>query len=308
MSSRPQEVAHRPDLRDGLPEGRPLRLVAVHAHPDDETLATGLTLAHHVRAGDEVHVVTATLGEEGEVITPEVAHLEGTEELGPYRHGELARAMAVLGVRHHYLGGDPSRWRDSGMAGSSAAAHPRAFAAADVEEAAGVLVDLLGQIDPDVVLTYDPWGGYAHPDHVQTHRVTVAAVERLWSHAPGRRPALYVTVLPRSWAVEDRAWLAAHVAPGTRSPAGGEARVPAPHDPYPPSVVPDHVVTHAVQDASALPAQVAALREHPTQATVFDGFYTLSNDVAARLPGREAFARWPEARQALADAQGVPEP
>ncbi|WP_131105438.1 N-acetyl-1-D-myo-inositol-2-amino-2-deoxy-alpha-D-glucopyranoside deacetylase [Ornithinimicrobium sufpigmenti] len=309
MSPRPQEVARRPDLRDGQPDGRPLRLVAVHAHPDDETLATGLTLAHHVRAGDEVHVVTATLGEEGEVITPEVAHLEGTEELGPYRHGELARAMAVLGVRHHYLGGDPPRWRDSGMAGSPAAAHPRAFAAADVEEGAGVLADLLSQVDPDVVLTYDPWGGYAHPDHLQTHRVTVAAVERMWSQAgPVRRPALYVTVVPRSWAAEDRAWLAAHVPPGTLSPAGGEARVPAPDDPYPPGVVPDHVVTHIVQDASALPRQVAALREHPTQATVFDGFYTLSNDIAARLPGREAFARWPEARQALADAQGVPQP
>ncbi|QFG70301.1 N-acetyl-1-D-myo-inositol-2-amino-2-deoxy-alpha-D-glucopyranoside deacetylase [Ornithinimicrobium pratense] len=310
----------RPDLRDGAPDGGPLRLVAVHAHPDDETLATGLTLAHHVQAGDEVHVVTATLGEEGEVITPEVARLEGTEELGPYRRGELARAMAALGVRHHYLGGDPPRWRDSGMAGSSAAAHPQAFAGADVEEAAGELVDVLQQIDPDVVLTYDPWGGYAHPDHVQTHRVTVAAVERLWSLAPdpeagagadrrrGQRPALYVTVLPRSWALEDRAWLAAHVPSGILSPAGCEAKVPAPHDPFPPSVVPDHVATHAVQDAAALPLQVAALREHPTQVTVFDGFYTLSNNVAARLPGREAFARWPDAQQALVDAQGVLEP
>lgn len=320
MSPRPQEAIHRPDLRDGQPVGRPLRLVAVHAHPDDETLATGLTLAHHVRAGDEVHVITATLGEEGEVITPEVAHLEGTEQLGPYRHGELARAMAALGVHHHYLGGDPPRWRDSGMAGSSAAAHPRAFAGADVGEAAGELADLLQQIDPDVVLTYDPWGGYAHPDHVRTHRVTVAAVERLWALPPapeegaggtgslGRRPALYVTVLPRSWALEDRAWLAAHLPPRTLSPAGGEATVPAQDDPFPPSVVPDHVATHAVQDPGALPLQVAALREHPTQVTVFDGFYTLSNDIAARLPGREAFARWPQARQALADAQGVPEP
>lgn len=315
MSQHPSvhDLAHLPDLRDGQPEGRPLRLVAVHAHPDDETLATGLTLAHHVEAGDEVHVITATLGEEGEVITPAVAHLEGTEELGPYRHGELARATATLGVRHHYLGGDPPRWRDSGMAGSPSAEHPRAFARADVDEAAGLLATLLEQIDPDVVLTYDPWGGYAHPDHVQTHRVTVAAVERLWADGQDRRdrqdrPALYVTVVPRSWAVEDRAWLAVHVAPGTRSPAGGEATVPGPDAPFPPGVVPDEVVTHAVQDPQALERQVAALREHPTQATVFAGFYTLSNDVAARLPGREAFARWPQARAALADAQGVPEP
>jgi N-acetyl-1-D-myo-inositol-2-amino-2-deoxy-alpha-D-glucopyranoside deacetylase len=301
-----------PDLRDGQAAGRPLRLVAVHAHPDDETLATGLTLAHHVQAGDEVHVVTATLGEEGEVITPELAHLEGTAGLGPHRHGELSRAMGVLGVHHHYLGGDPPAWRDSGMAGSSAAARPRAFARADVQEAALVLAGLLEQLDPDVVLTYDPWGGYGHPDHIQTHRVTVAALERLWAdtaaQGAGSRPALYVTLVPRSWARQDRSWLAEHVPPGTRSPAGGEARVPGPQAPFPPGVVPDHLVSHAVVDPAALPRQVAALREHPTQATVFDGFYTLSNDVAARLAGREAFARWPQARAALQDAQGVPEP
>lgn len=318
----------RPDLRDGLPTdlGRPLRLVAVHAHPDDETLATGLTLAHHVRAGDEVHVVTCTLGEEGEVITPELAHLEGSEDLAPHRHGELAAATGALGVRHHYLGGDPPRWRDSGMAGSPSASHPRAFAAAQAGEAGEVLADLLGQIDPDVVVTYDPWGGYAHPDHVQAHRVTVAAVERLWAtsdgdpahrhatggpglpEAPRRRPVLYVTLTPRSWAEQDRAWLAGNVPEGSTSPAGGVAVVPRPGEPFPPSVVPDEVVTHAVVDTGALATQVAALRGHPTQATVHDGWFTLSNDIAARLPGREGFARWPDAQDALARVQGSPAP
>ena len=76
----------------------PLRVVAVHAHPDDETLATGVALAHHVARGDTVHVVTATLGEEGEVIPADLAHLEGSPELGPHRRGELDRAMAELGV------------------------------------------------------------------------------------------------------------------------------------------------------------------------------------------------------------------
>lgn len=329
------EASVRPDLRDGIPQraGRALRLVAVHAHPDDETLATGLTLAHHARAGDEVHVVTCTLGEEGEVITPELAHLEGAEGLAPHRHGELADATAALGVRHHYLGGDPPRWRDSGMAGSAAAAHPRAFAGADVAEAAGVLADLLVELDPDVVVTYDPWGGYGHPDHVQAHRVTVAAVERLWAAGAGAdaeaadvgyadagdadggdadaspetaRPALYVALTPRSWAQEDRAWLAGHVPAGTTSPAGGVAQVPGPDEPFAPSVVDDGLVTHAVVDPAALPTQVAALRGHPTQATVHDGWYTLSNDVAARLAGREGYARWPAAQAALARAQGVP--
>lgn len=283
-------VERRPDLRDGVGvTGRPLRVVAVHAHPDDETLATGVALASHALAGDEVHVVTCTLGEEGEVIPPALAPLEGSEELGPHRHGEITRATASLGVRHHYLGGDRPRWRDSGMVGSPAASHPRAFAAADVAEAAGVLADQLAGLRPDLVLTYDPEGGYGHPDHVQTHRVTVAAVRAI---PAGVRPALFVVLTPRSWAEEDRGWLARNVPPDTRSPAGGLVRIPGPDDPFPPSVVADETVTHAVVDADALDRQVAALREHPTQVTVHEGWYTLSNDLAARLPGREGYARW----------------
>ncbi|MGD8200219.1 N-acetyl-1-D-myo-inositol-2-amino-2-deoxy-alpha-D-glucopyranoside deacetylase [Ornithinimicrobium sp. W1679] len=280
----------RPDLRAAAAApDRPLRVVAVHAHPDDETLATGLALAHSVLAGDEVHVITCTLGEEGEVITPDLAHLEGSEELGPHRHGEITRATAALGVQHHYLGGDRPRWRDSGMAGSPAARHPRAFAAADVPEVAAVLAGQLAQVRPDLVLTYDPQGGYGHPDHVQTHRVTVAAVRAIPRH---ERPRLLVVLTPRSWAEEDRTWLQRHVPRGTRSPAGGTVRVPATDDPFPPSVVTDGLVTHAVVDADALTRQVAALREHPTQVTVHEGWYTLSNDVAARLPGREGYAVW----------------
>jgi N-acetyl-1-D-myo-inositol-2-amino-2-deoxy-alpha-D-glucopyranoside deacetylase len=284
-------VTARPDLRDGIPAGRerPLRLVAVHAHPDDETLATGVALAHHAAAGDEVHVITCTLGEEGEVIPPELAHLEGSEGLGPHRAGEIAGATAALGVRHHWLGGATPRWRDSGMEGSAAAAHPRAFAGAAVAEAAAVLAAQLDELRPDVVVTYDPLGGYRHPDHVQTHRVTVAAVASL---PPQRRPRLYVVLTPRSWAEEDRAWLRANVPAGVTSPAGALAVVPAADAPYPPAVVDDDLVTHAVVDPSVLPAQAAALRRHPTQVTVHDGWYTLSNDIAARLPGREGYALW----------------
>ena len=294
----------RPDLRAGMPTDRPLRLVAVHAHPDDETLTTGLTLAHHVEAGDDVHVITCTLGEEGEVITPALAHLEGGEGLGEHRRGELDRAMRALGVRHQFLGGERPRWRDSGMAGSAAAEHPRAFAGADVEVAARTLAAQLGPLRPDVVLTYDPWGGYGHPDHVQAHRVTVRAVELLGASEPA--PRLFVVLTPASWAAQDRRWLAEHVPEGVRSPAGGVATVPGPDEPYPPSVVEDAAVTHAVVDAGALSRQREALREHPTQVTLHEGWYTLSNDVAARLPGREAYAGWPQARDRLAEVQGVP--
>lgn len=289
MTARPtpaESVADR-----GRGGDRPLRVVAVHAHPDDETLATGVALAHHVARGDIVHVLTCTLGEEGEVIPPELAHLAGSPELGPHRRGELDRAMAALGVEHSYLAAGASRettprWRDSGMAGSPAAAHERAFAAAPVGQAADLLAERLAMLLPDLVLTYDAQGGYGHPDHIQTHRVTVAAVASLPAAV---RPRLYAVLTPRSWAREDRAWLAEHV------PAGAGLTVPAADDPFPPSVVADDVVTHAIEDPAAREAQVRALREHATQVTVHDDalapyVFTLSNGIAARLAGREGYA------------------
>lgn len=290
---RPHDTgAPRPALRDDVISGadRPLRVVAVHAHPDDETLATGVALAHHVGRGDRVHVITCTLGEEGEVIPAELAHLEGDPALGPHRAGELRRAMAQLGVDHDYLAAGSSRltaprWRDSGMAGSEAAANSRAFAGAPVSQAADLLAERLGILLPDLVLTYDQDGGYGHPDHIQTHRVTAAAVASL---PEAVRPRLYAVLTPRSWALEDRAWLAEHV------PAGGGLTVPGADDPFPPSVVDDALVTHAIADPAAVSVQVRALREHATQVRVLDDavdpYYALSNNIAARLPGREGYA------------------
>ena len=110
-------------------EGRTPRLVFVHAHPDDETLATGVAIAHHAARGDDVHVLTCTLGEEGEVIPPHLAHLEGAhgDPLAAHRREELRGAMEVLGVTHHLLAahgeGGGTAYRDSGMAGSEAAGH-----------------------------------------------------------------------------------------------------------------------------------------------------------------------------------------
>ena len=160
-------------------------LVAVHAHPDDESITMGGTLARFAAAGDRVVVITATLGEEGEVIGPQLQGLVSAAagQLGGYRHWELQRALAALGVgEHHYLGGI-GHFRDSGMVGTPPAGHPRAFLNARAgghrhAEAVDLLAALLTQIQPDVVLTYDADGGYGHPDHVATHDVTVAAARR----------------------------------------------------------------------------------------------------------------------------------
>src|SRR5215468_5843292 len=114
----------------------------VHAHPDDETVGTGATMAHYAHAGDRVTLVTCTLGEEGEIHVPALAQLEAAQadQLGGYRLVELERACAALGVTDHRFLGGAGRYRDSGMMGTPANEHPRAFWGADLEEAAAHLV------------------------------------------------------------------------------------------------------------------------------------------------------------------------
>ena len=266
-------------------------LLFVHAHPDDETLTCGITMAHHVALGDAVHVLTCTLGEEGEVVPPELADLQGAagDPLGPFRLGEVREAMRRLGVHHAVLGADPtagvaSGYRDSGMVGMASAEHPRAFAAADVETVGALVADHIRTLRPDVVVTYDPTGGYEHPDHVQTHRVTMAALRQL--HRAERPAYAYHVCTPRSWVGPDRRWLREHV------PAGLGLACPADDDPVISSTVDDDVVTHVVLDPVHLPEQIAALDAHRTQLRVWPGgYFALTNDVAARLAGREAFVR-----------------
>jgi len=261
-------------------------LLFVHAHPDDETLTTGITMARHAQEGHPVHVLTCTLGEEGEVIPPELLHLDvhHDDALGPYRREELRAAMAALGVSHEVLGEDESRlsaYRDSGMAGLDSPPGPGTFVRADPEEAVSLVVDVLRRVRPAVVVTYDEHGGYLHPDHVQTHRVTCAAVASLPRE---QRPLLYAVLTPRSWAREDRQWLAEHLPPD--SPWS----LPDPDGEYPPSVVADELVTHEVVEPTLVAVQARALRAHATQVTVDGETYALSNDIAARLSGREGFA------------------
>ncbi|MDV3221403.1 N-acetyl-1-D-myo-inositol-2-amino-2-deoxy-alpha-D-glucopyranoside deacetylase [Intrasporangium sp.] len=265
------------------------RIVLVHAHPDDETLTCGTTMAHLAARGDEVHVVTCTLGEEGEVIPSDLAHLEGHPEdlLAPHRRDELSAALAALGARGHILGEDglgTRRYRDSGMAGSAAAARPEAFVNADLDGAGGTLAGLLRELRPDVVITYDPDGGYGHPDHIQAHRLTRAALDQLADRdLPSRT---YEILTPRTWAQEDRAWVRA------ADPTAYGLVVPGVDDPHPPSVVDDARITHVVEDPATRPAKLAALRAHATQVLVVnDDVHALSNRIARRTTDREAFGR-----------------
>ena len=156
------------------------RLLLVHAHPDDESIGTGATMARYAAEGAQVTLVTCTLGELGEIIPPSLSYLaEGDGgRLGEYRIGELSAACAELGVSDHRFLGGPGRWRDSGMMGTEGNDDPRCFWRADLDQAADALLDVVREVRPQVLVTYDANGFYGHPDHIQAHRVAWRAFEQ----------------------------------------------------------------------------------------------------------------------------------
>ena len=171
------------------------RLLLVHAHPDDESIGTGATMARYAAEGARVTLVTCTLGELGEVIPPSLAHLaegDGTR-LGEYRIGELAAACAELGVTDHRFLGGPGRWRDSGMMGTAGNDDPRCFWRADLDQAADALLDVIREVRPQVLVTYDANGYYGHPDHIQAHRVAWRAFQQAGPSGPAK---FYATAAP----------------------------------------------------------------------------------------------------------------
>jgi N-acetyl-1-D-myo-inositol-2-amino-2-deoxy-alpha-D-glucopyranoside deacetylase len=254
------------------------RLVLVHAHPDDETINNGASMALYAARGVGITLVTCTRGEMGEVIPAELAHLAADRDdaLGPHRVGELAAAMAVLGVRdHRFLGS----YRDSGMAYAADGSvvpvpdpRPGAFALVDVDAAAQQLAEIIAAVRPHVVVTYEPGGGYGHPDHVQTHRVTMRAVEL--AQGEWDVPKVYWNVMPESLVLG---------APGAAG-AGMAARAGLPS-----MVVADELVTTVVDGSAQLDAKRAALRAHATQILVDGPMFALSNGVWQPVLGREYY-------------------
>jgi mycothiol S-conjugate amidase len=151
----------------------PRTLLAVHAHPDDESSKGAGTLARYAAAGVRTVIVTCTGGEAGEILNPAMDQPGVLERMPELRRAELAKALEILHVSAHYWLG----YRDSGMPDTPANAHPEAFANADLDEATGRLVGIIRQEHPQVLVTYDESGGYPHPDHVRTHEVSVAAFD-----------------------------------------------------------------------------------------------------------------------------------
>ncbi|MBA3824768.1 MAG: PIG-L family deacetylase, partial [Ktedonobacterales bacterium] len=160
----------------------PLRVMMVHAHPDDEAVATGGTLAHYSAHGARTILVTCTRGEEGEIVVPELkAEIAdsapsveiGQERLAVVRERELAEAVAALGISQFYSLG----YRDSGMAGTEANAHPRAFTNVPIPTSVAQLVEIVRRERPHVLVSYNAYGGYGHPDHIMAYRITALAFD-----------------------------------------------------------------------------------------------------------------------------------
>jgi N-acetyl-1-D-myo-inositol-2-amino-2-deoxy-alpha-D-glucopyranoside deacetylase len=266
------------------------RVLLVHAHPDDETITSGATMARYVAEGAQVTLLTCTLGEEGEVLVPELELLAAghADQLGGYRIGELAAAMAALGVTDTRFLGGAGRYRDSGMIGTPANEQPRAFWNADLEEAVGHAVAVVREVRPQVVVTYDENGGYGHPDHIQAHRVAMAAVAA--AADPTWRPEL-----GPAWDVAKVYWTCV---PRSVLRAGAEAMAALGEDaPFDllgdlenaPFAVPDELVTAAVDGRAHAGRKDAALRAHATQITVDGPFFALSNNLGQEVLGVEHY-------------------
>jgi N-acetyl-1-D-myo-inositol-2-amino-2-deoxy-alpha-D-glucopyranoside deacetylase len=266
------------------------RMVLVHAHPDDETINNGASMAHYAAEGAHITLVTCTLGEEGEILVPELAHLAADRDdaLGPHRIGELAAAMRELGVTDHRFLGGPGRYRDSGMIGTPPNERPDCFWRADVDEAAAHLVEVVREIRPQVLVTYDENGGYGHPDHIQANRVSHRAVDL--AADPGFRPdlgepwevaKLYYCVMPHSAL---QAGIDALRAAGEGHFFGGAER--AEDLPF---GVPDDQVTTTIEAEAFVEAKMAAMRAHATQITVDGLFFALSNHLGQRIWGVEHY-------------------
>jgi N-acetyl-1-D-myo-inositol-2-amino-2-deoxy-alpha-D-glucopyranoside deacetylase len=270
------------------------RLLLVHAHPDDETIGTGATMAKYVAEGAAVTLVTCTLGEEGEVLVPALSQLvaDQADQLGGWRMRELQLAMQALGVTDHRFLGGAGHFRDSGMIGTPANEHPRAFWRADTDrarffDAVLALVEVIREVRPHVVVSYNEFGGYGHPDHIMAQRVTTAAVAAAAQDS-------FASVGGSPWTVSKR--YSAELPRSVHS-AGALALAALPDPPFElvdprvaqPFVVSDDDVTTCIDGTAFLPAKSAALAAHATQVSVHGAFFALSDNVGQRIEGREYY-------------------
>jgi LmbE family N-acetylglucosaminyl deacetylase len=238
-----------------------------HAHPDDEAIATGGTMASLAEQGHRVVLVTATRGELGEVTDD---FLDPGETLGERRAVELAEAARVLGVaRQLFLG-----YEDSGMEGEPSAERPGCFATADVDEAIGRLAAILEEEASDALVVYDEHGGYGHPDHVQVHTVGMGAADL------ARTPVVYMTTMDRDFMIELRRQ-AAESEFGPEDNLDGAETMGEPAE----------RITTELNVSSWVMTKRDAMRAHASQIAEDSFFLSMPDDLFATVWGQEWFIR-----------------
>ena len=247
------------------------RLLLVHAHPDDETINNGVTMAKYAAEGVHVTLVTCTRGEEGEVLVESLKNLasDRDDKLGPHREIELHDAMVELGISDfRFLGAPNKKWRDSGMMGAPQNDRDGVFWQSDLDEAANELVKIILEIKPQVLITYDEFGGYGHPDHIKAHRVAMRAAEL--SATQGWQIAkIYWNTMPRS-VLQDGI---------DKMKAVGSDFFGAESADDLPFAKADELVTSVVNAQEYVPQKLAAMKAHATQISVDGPFFALSNNL-----------------------------
>jgi len=244
------------------------RILLVHAHPDDETINNGATMALYAALGAQVTLVTCTRGEEGEVLTPELTHLASSQSdaLGEHREIELANAMKALGVTDfRFLAEGEGKYRDSGMMGTEPNNRPDVFWQADFEEASDYLVKVIEEVKPHILITYDEIGGYGHPDHIQAHRIAMRASEK----SEWQIQKIYWNTMPKSVLAESMA----------KMKELGSDFFGADNVDDLPFAKEDSFVTSLIDGNSYVDAKMAAMKAHHTQIALDGPFFALSNNL-----------------------------
>ena len=272
------------------------RLLLVHAHPDDETINNGVTMAKYAALGAQVTLVTCTRGEEGEVLVNELANLasDKDDKLGEHREIELKDAMDELGIKDfRFLGAPSKKWRDSGMMGTPANDRDDVFWQADLDEASIELVKIILEIKPQVLITYDEFGGYGHPDHIKAHRVAMRAAE-LAANQGWQVSKIYWNTMPRSviqMGIEKMKEVGSDF-------FGAESADDLPF------AKPDELVSTVVNAPEYVPAKLSAMKAHATQISVDGPFFALSNNLGLSVWGDEYYTLVKGEKAAPFDANG----
>ena len=272
------------------------RLLLVHAHPDDETINNGVTMAKYAASGAQVTLVTCTRGEEGEVLVTELANLasDKDDKLGEHREVELKDAMAQLGINDfRFLGAPNKKWRDSGMMGTTQNERGDVFWQADLDEASHELVKIILEIQPQVLITYDEFGGYGHPDHIKAHRVAMRAAE-LAAEQGWQISKIYWNTMPRS---------VIQMGIEKMKEVGSDFFGAQSADDLP-FAKPDELVTTVVNAPEYVPQKLEAMKAHATQISVDGPFFALSNNLGLSVWGDEYYTLVKGEKAAPFDSNG----